>query len=675
MGLSARGADRDNDTKTLSNEDSVGVCVRASMGRGLVKKGFRSIQVWWSALGGPSFILCALALLVCFTNNLLAQGLPGGGGSGLAASGEDAAQKLLQEKGGKNTFRVDPQSGSGGVSSEKDVLENMKKLFDKIYLPPNQSMMRKPELDKWFSPHLRDINVSMGSRFTEVNGPTGRSQAGSPEAYIVLIYGGSCSGACPWCDWPDQHRSMFCCGISTQSYQNLVLDTNFKACCVKQGEQMLSREDIACLHPNGDGWAGLFEYYFPTTAIGWESQRGTTMIATNKQVKQCMESSKQMMENSNWITAAIQKGGQSSDGSITAKVADSIQGIRQNQKDPSLTFTDSLQGGGLTMRVNFAHMDPQERKALAKQYCMHEEQFMKLMDPQYDTKQIGGGSSLAALQALPIWANYCPQAVQLMTNPNETNRVVNTDGTKTNFVQGMSVYQSDPLYCQKMNAKANPVGGEFLKEGVLKNQGSGMFSEQSVGYTCRTGSMQEGGFSTRMVPVTLYSTAKIDPRTLDHAIPFLHAGGYYQGQMSNGVQSIYKRFEPIPYSQTFNLFSGKPWKGGGPNERGDFCQSYEGNDYQGKNQPDQLYISDVNHKPFTQEQVQEFKKYDREWADKQQENFHNRNFNESVLNYGAAFRIFATCPAGYVRWRGGHAEESQEACGEENFGGITPGAF
>ena len=643
-----------------------------SMGRGVVKIGFRFAHVWWSRHSRSRVALCALALLFFFTNNSLAQGLPGGGGGGLAASGEEAADKLKQEKGGKNTFRVDPQSGSGGVSSEKEVLENMKKLFEKIYLDPKQPMTRKPELDKWFSPHLRDINVSMGARFMEVNGPTGRAQAGSPDAYTSLIYGGSCSGACPWCNWPDQHRSMFCCGISTQSYSNLVLDTNFKTCCVRKLEEGLSREDIACLHPKGDGWAGLFEYYFPTTAIGWESQRGTTMIATDKQVKQCMESSKQMMENSNWITTAIQKGAESSDGGISGKVADSIQGIRENQKDPSLTFTDSLQGGGLTMRVNFAHMDPEERRALARQYCMHEEQFMKLMVPGEDKKQIGGGNSLAALQALPIWANYCPQAVQLMTNPDETNRVENTDGTKTDFKKGMSAYKREPLYCQMMNVQANPIGGEFLKEGVLKNQGSGMFSEDSVGYTCRTGTQQEGGFSTRMVPVTLHSTAKIDPRTLDHVIPFLIAGGYYKGEMSNGLMSIYKRFEPMPYSQNFNLFSGKAWKGGGQNELGDFCQSYEGNDYQGKNQPDQLYISDVNHKPFIQEQVQEFKKYDREWADKQPENFHNRNFNESVLNYGAAFRIFATCPAGYVRWRGGHADESQEACGEENFGGKTP---
>jgi hypothetical protein len=617
--------------------------------------------------------LCTLALVVCFTNNVLAQGFPGGGGSGLAASGEDAARKLQEEKNGKNTFRVDPKSGSGGVESEQKVLENMQKLFEKIYLKPEQAMVPKSDLDEWFSPHLRDLNISTGDRYEEAAGMTGRANAGSPTAYSW--YG--CTGACPWCEWGDGDRSMFCCGVSTAAYGAMTQDTNFKACCVRQEEQMMSMEDIACLHPNGDGWAGLFEYYFPTTAIGWESQRGTTMIAPKDRVKSCMDASASMMENSNWIATAIEKGADTQGGDVTGKVADSIQGIRENEKDASLRFADNLQGGGLTMRVNFAHMDPNERRALATQFCMHRDQFMKLMDPRYDTKQIGGGDSLQALQALPIWANYCPQAVQLMTNADETLKVVNTDGTKTNFVQGMAVYRTDPLYCQKMNAMANPIGDHegFLREGVLSKQGSGLYTEAGVGYTCRIGDRQTGGFSTRMVPVELYSTAKIDPRTLDHAIPFLHAGGYYRGEMSNGTQSIYKRFEPMPYSRQMGLFTGKKWEGGGANEQFMPCRSYDGKDYQDKDQPDQLYISDVTHKPFTQKPVQEFNKYDREWADKQQENFHNRNFNEKVLNYGAAFRIFATCPAGYVRWRGSHSEKFQQACGEENFGGITPQGF
>jgi hypothetical protein len=94
-----------------------------------------------------------------------------------------------------------------------------------------------------------------------------------------------------------------------------------------------------------------------------------------------------------------------------------------------------------------------------------------------------------------------------------------------------------------------------------------------------------------------------------------------------------------------------------------------------------MYLSDVNHQPFSQQKIMEqegsaaaqgFNRYDREWADKNPNNFHNRNVNKSVLNYGAAFRMFATCPAGYVRWRGDHSEKFDKICGEENFGGIGP---
>ena len=634
------------------------------MGRGKVKKGFRAVYSRWSRDLVSLIALLAITASLT-TRHLFAQGMPSSNGSnGLAASGEETAQKLQQETSGKNKYRVDAQSGSGGVGSEQDVLENMRKLFDKIYLKPEQAMVPKSELDEWFSPHLRDMDISEGDRYQEAAGATGRAFAGSPSAYSWW----GCTGACPWCEWGDEHRSYACCGVSTAAYGAMTQDTNFKACCVRQEDQMASMEDIACKHPNGDGWAGLFEYYFPTNAIGWESQRVTTMIATRDSVKTCMESSDSMMENSEWVASAIQTGAGGQGKDLKGKVEDSLKGLRPQNK--SLRFTDSLQGGGLTMRVNFAHMDPNERRALAVQFCMHPEQFMKLMDPQYDRKQMRGGPTLQALQALPTWANYCPQAVKLMTDPQETRKVVNTDGTNTSFPQGMAVYQTDPLYCQKMSAMANPIGGEFLLKGVLSKQGLGLYTEQSVGYTCRTGDTQTGGFSTRMVPVTLNSTAKVDPRTLDHAIPFLHAAGYYQGEMSNGTQSIYKRFEPLPYSQQMDLFTGKQWKGGGVNELFMACRSYDGKNYEGKNQPDQLYVSDVNHKPFTQDQVQEFNKYDREATDKQPENFHNRGFNESVLNYGAAFRIFATCPAGYVRWKGPHSEKFAQACGTENFGGI-----
>jgi hypothetical protein len=174
-----------------------------------------------------------------------------------------------------------------------------------------------------------------------------------------------------------------------------------------------------------------------------------------------------------------------------------------------------------------------------------------------------------------------------------------------------------------------------------------------------------------MVPVELHSTAQIDPRTLDHAIPFMIAGGYYLGGMYDGLSSFYKRFEPMKYFK----FEGDKWKGGGPNERDRICRSVDGEDYSGgQKQPDHLYISDVDHKPFTDEKLEKFNQYDREWAKSDEaKNFHNRGLDASTTNYGTAFRPVATCPKGYARWRGPHSEDYAKACGEENFGGSNRG--
>lgn len=651
--------------------------------------GFRSSHSFTVRRVISAILVCVL-VLTATEENILAHP-PGGGGNvigggGLAASGGDTAQRLRVGEPGKNKYRLDKQTGQGGVKTEGEVLVNMQKLFKKIWLDPAQALVPKSDLDEWFNPHLRDATIDFGAREREVSGEAGRMWAGSPDPSSFW----GCTGACPDCAWPHpDHQTPTCCYKSTMAYAALVTDTNFKACCVRADEEKLPMEEIACRHPQGDGWAGLFEYYFPTNAIGWEAQRATSMIAPDDKVKKCLDDSDKLMENSSWITQAIQKMSQSGDASLNAKVVDALKDSKLRPKDESLRFSDSLQGGGLTMRVNFAHMDPAERQALAIQYCMHPDQFMKLMDSRgrspdgkdRDTLQMPGtgGPTLEDLQKIPMWANYCPNAVKLMTNPEETMMgVMNRDNTPTNFQKGMAAWQADPLYCQKMNVMANTIGGEFLRDGVMKKTGGAALTEESVGYTCRVGDAKKGGFSTRMVPVELHSTARIDPRTLDHAIPFMIAGGYYLGEMYDGMHSLYKRFEPRPYTKILNLFTGKKWEGGTPNELGQPCRTFEGKDFQNKNVSDQLYLSDINHAPFSQEKIRaeegdpnnlEFKRYDREWTDKESDKFHNRNFDEKVLNYGAAFRVFATCPAGYVRWRGPHSEQFAAACGEENFGG------
>lgn len=598
----------------------------------------------------------------------------------IAVNGETTSQVLTGTV--TNKYR-------GGVDSIQEVKTNMETLFEAIWVDPLKTakgVIPEPKIDKWFSPHLRDITVNYAQRAYAANM---RGRAGAVDAYLALALswmGYECTGACPWCEWDHPwHSTMACCNVDTSQYSNMVLDNNFKACCVRDGETSWTMEQIACTHQSGDGWAGLFEYYYPATVIGWESQRGTTMIATKQEVKDCLSQSDSMMENKEWVKTAIEKNvkaaddgggagvGSASTGSMDSTIAEAIKSLRP--ADKNLRFSDTLQGGGLTMRANLAHMDGDERLTIARQFCMHPDQFGKLMDPVPDRTQKGGGGSWLELSRLPLWANYCPSAVKLMTDQKETYKVMNLDGTPTNFIMGMATYEEDPLYCQKMNVSSNPLGGEFLKDGVFKNKALATYTEAMVGYTCRTGtSTTSGGFQTRMVPVSLYSSASIDQRTLEHAIPFMIAGGYYFGQMYDGVRSVYKRFEPMPYSQAFGLFKGNAFK---PipfvqNERGEVCRNIDGMDYKDRNQPDQLYLSNKNHSPFSQELTQTFNQYDREWAapGEGQRDFHGRGLDQSVLNYGAAFRIFATCPKGWSRWRGGDIDNQYSgACGEEHFGG------
>ena len=150
-----------------------------------------------------------------------------------------------------------------------------------------------------------------------------------------------------------------------------------------------------------------------------------------------------------WVAEAINKnitaakklpgGNSGGDGSgdvkgEVSKIKDSVSKIIKDVRpeDEKLRFADSLQSEGLTLRVNLAAMDPDERKDLAKRFCMHPKQFMKLMDPAHDLLQLGGGADRKSLDNIPVWSNYCKEGVELMTNANKSN-LTNVDRTPTDF--------------------------------------------------------------------------------------------------------------------------------------------------------------------------------------------------------------------------------------------------
>lgn len=619
----------------------------------------------------------------------------------------------------------------GGAGSKQDVVENMKQLFGPILLGSGQN------IDQWYSPYLRDsqYNQTIKQQILPYRYKAGASLVvwdSYYQCYHCMNGDGGFETACPKCQpkseggqgcpenkkWLDEHLFEECCadtnpqllGRGTKIYKEMTEDSNFRTCCVRNAEVREDTEKIACKHPDGSGWSGVFEYYYPTEALGWENDRTTSMIAEKDKVSQCVKDSRPLMHDAkavDWVEKAINKnievaekiqggggaGSPVSPGNLKQKIQEGTEAAKQIPEP--LQFTDSLQSQGLTLRVNFPAMDPEYRRKLAEHFCMHPEQFMKLMDPNEDLLQKEGGPSLEALHEIPIWSNYCPQGVQLMTDPDQTSTCQNVDGTPTELDKGLAAWKKDPLYCQRMNL-SNPAMQEYFGQTLAKVPGQTL-DEQAVGYTC----MRGGKLNGSLAPVELYRYAGIERRAAigDSALGFLIAGGLYKGIMldgapRSGARSFYKRFEPQPYSMNYpphlQIFIGKPFKGSGSgpkNELQKTCPAFiNGRDnYFQQNKSDQIFIADMTHQnvfPGEREMINEeaqpgFNRNLEEWAQASGGNkvrVPNRGLDKDSNNYAAVFRLFATCPAKFKRWHppGEHDTYIQELCRDENFGGYAP---
>ena len=294
-----------------------------------------------------------------------------------------------------------------------------------------------------------------------------------------------------------------------------------------------------------------------------------------------------------------------------------------------------------------------------------------------------------------MWSNYCKEGVNLMTNPDKSS-LENLDNTPTDFKKGMTKWtegDEDSLFCQRMNLKNQNMDVTKIGD-VIKKSGQNQPTEDEVGHTCLVG--EDGSLNGAMIPVTLNRHAAVERRTAiaDHALGFLIAGGLAEG-MHQGKRSNFKRFEPQPYSnqmkeEELNTFRGKQWKGGETNELGTPCPVVNGKNFEGKTKSDQLYLSKHTHASFNQKPIHEesinmvthdkkFERYVQGWAgeeEKSQDDIAKRGLDKESSNYAAPFRIFATCPKGYVRWRPpedhdykGLVLELDRHCAVENFGG------
>jgi hypothetical protein len=683
--------------------------------------------------------------------------------------GKDVAERL--QRGVDNPEREDNVFRlAEAVNGPEQVKSNMRKLFSKLLVSVSGG-----QVDKAYNPHLRDTMFSGANRasMADIRGKAGAvtqtwvpwwSVKGTWGCWICRNGLGGFQTACARCNelacvwapvWPHrEHIYSACCPtvapVNTSIYKRFTQDSNFKTCCVKKEQVRETDELIACKSKNplfnpvhafnprrGDGWAGLTEVDFWMNAIGLENARGTTMIATKDEVRSCIARSDQMMENAaaaSWVSGAIERNAEWADkaggdgsagggaapgaGGVLPKVQEDIKDVRP--RDKNLRFSDAVGEGGITVRPNVAVMERSERRQLARRFCFRPEQFYKLMNPAFDPLQREGGSDWQALMnPKMLWASYCPNGVELMTNPALSN-IENVHRTPTDFQQGMKAWERDPMYCQRIHATQNANFQYFGFDKVLESSqsGEGVPNAQAVGHTC----MEGGMLNTGMVPVTYGRSRVVEWRTAiaDKMFGFLIAGTLAQqpsmmlpwrGPSPTPSKSYLKGFEPRPYSfkgpqppaPTHATFIGKQFVGGGTNELGDICVTVNGDSYQFQNRSDGLYLSDYTHKPFTQEFLfnsqkpsqftgldSAFNKYVQEWAkddiksqkeiarrdiDKDGSNMSDTSRDRNIHNYASTSRIVAVCPQGYNRWRPPADAHSANLvanldllCREENFG-------
>ncbi len=704
-----------------------------------------------------SFCLVVTLLLALLSAALLA---PPNLAVAQSATGREVAERL--QRGVDNPAQEDNVfHRAEAVSGLQQVKDNMRKLYKKLLVSEVGG-----EVDKAYNPHLRDANFFPNTRRAMA---MTRAKSGAVTTIFIPFFNcWSCTNGlgttqtacdlcnimpCPWnIRWPDHHIHRECCArplpVNTSVYARFVEDTNFKACCVREEQVSDNEELVACKSKNpifnpagaiperGDGWAGLTESDFWMTAFGLENARGTSMIATQQEVTQCLSEADAIMENeqsANWIADSIELNNKWADmaggnpavpaegiagaANPLAQVTEEIKIVRPSGANKNLRMADSLNGDGRIVRPNVAVMDVLERTMLAERFCFRPEQYLKLMDPRYDKLQLGGGPDWPDLMSPEmLWANYCRNGATLMTSP-ALSAIDNFHRTPTDFVKGMQAWQQDPLFCHRIHDNQN-LNFKYLGiDQVLKStqQGAGVKNAASVGYTC----MEGGRLNTRMVPVTLYGNSVVERRTAiaDRLFGFLIAGTLARNPpMSAQLKSYIKGFEPRPYSlwgpeppdPSFQTFIGKQVVGGSTNELGKPCVNIAGNNYQYKNRSDQIYLSDYTHAPFTQEILVNsqsigetgggdmgFNRYVQDWAkndlrsqkliakreiDRDGSNMSAESNDRKVLTYGSASRIVAVCPKGYVMWRPNVADSEHAGlianlqlwCREENFGSPRP---
>lgn len=585
------------------------------------------------------------------------------GGGDFSECGENAARDLEEERLNAHKYAMQTQT-------DEQVIQTMQRFFgDELLMEAGE------KLDINLSPLLLDIKVSQKAR----------------EAIAEKR----------------QAESSFLTG---SVYNLLTQDRNFKTCCVRSYETNMSRAEIVNLHPEGDGWSGLWEYYYPTTITEWSNQSSETMIVPQPLFLQELAKAKELLKGPEAVQAVARSISQLKKladkditGDTSTEAADQVEEFIHEIDDKvkeEHRFTEGISMvGGVTVRPFIPGMAMSTRRGIAEFFCMHPEQFLKIgsqSDPYQRPAPGGWDEEYGYTLSTPPFSSIFFNGLNLLLDHTQLATLIPRraeygsigGAAMTDIPAGYREWQQNVL--ARHAALAQPLGKDWTfapyepnggLRGVLEKMNAQPISQGAVAST-----YIEKNNTWMVLDLMRYKSAQLDRRQFNGMpLSFRVAAGLYDSRINGedvstkeGMQSYYKNFEPQPYYR----FTGEIPVGGVMNELGYPCMrafTHQKSENPGP-RPDRIILSNKTHNWVTG--PQDFVEFDmrsqtrkggvglgEELTDQKDGDTPNKcRRDEYRHNYAANLTIFRSCPAGYGIWQ--HQDRNFEL---GNFNEVCPG--